>query len=123
MMRMILFDPNKAFKKPELTMEKIVIVAYKPLPGKTPALEKLIKTHWDVLNKEGLVSDRKPILCKAKDGTIVEVFGWKSKEAIESAHANESVQKMWTDYAEVCEYIPISEVAESMELFSEFMPV
>lgn len=104
-------------------MERIVIAAYKPLPEKDAELEWLMKTHWSFLHKGGLVSDRKSIVCKATDGTIIEVFGWKSKEAIELAHTNEAVGKMWEEYSKVCEYIPISNVSESKNMFSEFEPL
>ena len=103
--------------------ERIVIVAYKPLPGKEKELAMLMETHVKILREEGLVTNRKSVLMKSADGTYIEVFGWQSKEAIEKAHNNPVVQKMWEDYAKVCEYIPISEVAESKELFSEFSPV
>ncbi|KAA3610116.1 MAG: hypothetical protein D8M58_07210 [Calditrichaeota bacterium] len=103
-------------------MERIVIVGYKPFEGKNKELKDLMKNHWSILFNEGLVSNRKSIIMEAKDGTIVEVFGWKSKEAIELAHTNEAVQKMWADYSEVCEYIPIGDIMESGELFSEFTP-
>lgn len=101
-------------------MERIVIVAYKPHLGKEAELRSLMETHWSILNKQGLVSDRKPITCQSADGSFIEVFGWKSKEAIEQAHGNSEVQAMWGKFAEVCEYIPIGNVAESSNLFSEF---
>lgn len=104
-------------------MERIVIVVYKPFPGKEFELKKLIKNHWNILHKEGLVTNRKSIICKSNEGTIIEVFGWKSKEAIEQSHSNEVVQKMWDEFSKVCDYIPISEVKESLNLFSEFEPV
>ncbi|HKK38813.1 MAG TPA: hypothetical protein VJ949_05320 [Cryomorphaceae bacterium] len=104
-------------------MERIVIVGYRPLPGKESELNNLMRNHWDILNREGLVSDRKSIICRSLDGTIIEIFGWKSKEAIEQSHSNETVQKMWTEYSKVCEFVPISSVDESLRLFSEFDPV
>lgn len=106
-----------------MNMERIVIAGYKPFEGKEKDLEELMKTHWDTLNGEGLVSARKPILMKAADGTILEVFGWKSAEAIEAAHINPTVKKMWAEYAEVCDYISVKDVPESHQLFSEFTPV
>lgn len=106
-----------------MSTERIVIVGYRPLAGKAAELKKLMKTHVAILQKEGLASDREPILMQAADGTVIEVFGWKSKEAIESAHSNPAVQKMWGEYAEVCEYIPIDSVKESSNLFSEFTPL
>ncbi len=107
----------------ENVMERIVVVGYKPFPGRETALLELMKVHWQILDGENLVSNRKPIKMQSKDGTIIEIFGWKSKEAIESAHSNPVMQKMWNDYAQVCEYVPIGDLDESTNLFSEFTPI
>lgn len=32
---------------------------------------------------------------EAGDGTVVEVFEWKSQAAIDSAHTNPEVQRLW----------------------------
>jgi hypothetical protein len=106
-----------------MSSERIVIVGYKPFPGKEAALAKLMKDHVNILRKEGLASDREPILMQSTNGTIIEVFGWKSKDAIAKAHTNPVVQKMWGEYAEVCEYIPVGDLDETRSLFSEFTPL
>lgn len=102
---------------------RIVIAGYKPKPGKEEQLEKLMGTHLARLRKENLVTDRESIVMKSEDGTILEVFEWKSHEAIESAHSNPEVQKMWAEYSEVCEYVPVSHAKEVSELFSNFEPL
>lgn len=107
----------------KMNEERVVIVGYKPLPGKEPELIRLIKTHVDRLRNEGFASERNPIIMQSKDGTILEVFGWKSKEAIEAAHKNKKVQKMWEEFAKVSEYVPINLIVETSELFSEFSPI
>lgn len=104
-------------------MGRIVIVAYKPKIGKEEELELLMKTHVEKLRHEGLVTDRDPVIMRSGDRTVVEVFEWKSKQAIETAHTNAAVQEMWKNYAEICEYVPIANVAESTELFSQFTPL
>jgi quinol monooxygenase YgiN len=104
-------------------MGRIVIVGYKPKPGKAEALKALTKTHVPRLKKEGLVTDREAIIMEAEDGTIVEVFEWLSKEAIQQAHSNPEVLKMWGEYAEVCDYVPIGGLPEFNNLFAEFSPV
>ncbi len=106
-----------------MNTERIVIVGYKPLPGKENALIKLIATHIPRLRQEGLVSEREAITMQAKDGTILEVFGWASKEAIEKAHFNPVVQKMWAEFSEVCEYVPGGAIPEMGQVFSEFTPL
>ncbi|HEY3405178.1 MAG TPA: hypothetical protein VGK59_17460 [Ohtaekwangia sp.] len=106
-----------------MSTERIVIVGYRPLPGKEKQLHELMKTHVDILRKEGLASNRQSIMMTTSDGTVIEVFGWKSKEAIQSAHSNAAVQKMWGEYAEVCEYVPVGNISEIRNLFSEFTPL
>lgn len=58
-----------------MSSERVVIVAYKPFPCKEAELDELIKTHVAILRSEGLASERDPTLLKAKDGTLVEIFG------------------------------------------------
>ncbi len=103
-------------------MERIVIACYKPLKGKGTELLKLVEEHWERLNKLRLVSERRPVIAEAEDGTILEIFGWKSREAIESAHQTPEVQEMWEQFSRVCEFIPAGQVPEINNLFSEFRP-
>lgn len=102
--------------------ERIVIVCYKPKAGKKEALRQLMKEHLLILKQQGLVTERASIMMEAKDGTIIEVFEWKSKSAIEKAHTNPVILEMWGKYAEACEYIPIGNIEEAANLFSDFSP-
>jgi quinol monooxygenase YgiN len=104
-------------------MGRIVIAAYKPKPGKAEALKELAKTHLPRLRKEGLVTDREVIMMETPDGTIVEVFEWLSEAAIEQAHSNPEVLKMWGEYAEVCDYVPLNTLSEAADMFALFAPV
>jgi len=104
-------------------MERIVIVGYKPFKGKEAELKEFSKSHWKTLRDLDLVTDRKPIIMEAADGIIVEIFGWKSKKAMEEAHSNSEVLEMWTEYSKVCEYVPIGTIKEAENLFSEFTPI
>jgi hypothetical protein len=101
-------------------MGRTSIVGYKPKPGKEAALKELMKTHLPRLKQEGLVRDKESYIMEAGNGTIVEVFEWLSDEAIQRAHTNPAVQQMWGEYAEVCDYIPVGNLAEAGNLFSGF---
>jgi hypothetical protein len=104
-------------------MGRLVIACYRPKAGKEEALKRLILDHVARLRAEGLVTERQPITMEAADGTVVEVFEWVSSAAIESAHSNPVVLKMWEQYNEVCDYVPIAELPEAAQLFSEFAPI
>ena len=101
-------------------MGRIVIACYRPKAGKQNELRALMMTHVQRLRAEGLVTDRTPIQIEAKDGTVLEVFEWESKEAIEAAHTNLRVLEMWNEYSAVCDYVPASSVEETSDLFAEF---
>jgi len=104
-------------------MGRIVIVGYKPKPGCEAELEALCITHHPRLLAEDLVTDRAPVLMRATDGTIVEVFEWKSDAAMASAHSNPAVLQMWEEYAACSDYIPLKDLAETSELFATFAPI
>jgi len=104
-------------------MGRIVIVGYKAKPGKAEGLKALMKTHVQRLRQEGLATDKESILMEAVDGTIVEVFEWVSADAIKSAHTNPAVLQMWSEYAEVCDYVPVGTLPEIGNLFSEFTAI
>ena len=103
-------------------MGRIVIAAYRPKPGKENELKVLMHEHLSTLRSQDYVTGRESIMMEAADGTILEVFEWASREAIEAAHENPVVLEMWGKYAEVCDFIPAGEVAEIGQLFSEFTP-
>ena len=101
-------------------MGRVVIAAYRPKAGKQAELEALTLEHHGILMNEGLVTSRKPIVMRSQDGTIVEVFEWVSDTAIDSAHENPAVLKLWGRYEACSEYVALPQLAESKELFATF---
>jgi quinol monooxygenase YgiN len=100
-----------------------VIVAYRPKPGKGGELLELVRSRVPTLRKEGFVSDRAPTIMRARDGTILEVSEWKSREAIDAAHKNPNVLAMWERFFALCDCVPLNTLAEAGEMFAGFEPV
>ena len=101
-------------------MGRIVIVGYRPKPGKADELREMLATHAAGLYEEALATSRDNVLMEAADGTIIEVFEWVSSEALAAAHKNPAVLAMWEAFSEVCDYVPVGELPECGQLFSEF---
>jgi hypothetical protein len=101
----------------------MVIAAYRPKPGSAGDLFELMKTHLPILRSQNLVADRPSYAMRAADGTILEVFEWKSQQAIEQAHSNPAVLAMWGQFAAVCEYVPLDTVKECGDMFASFEPI
>ena len=101
----------------------IVIVAYRPKPGRESETLALARSRVPTLRKEGLTTDRAPTIMRAGDGTIIEVSEWKSREAIDAAHKNPSVLAMWNKFFEVCDCVPLNTLSECVEMFAGFEPI
>jgi quinol monooxygenase YgiN len=104
-------------------MSRIVIACYRAKAGQQEALRELIRDHVATLRAVGLATDRAPITMEAADGTILEVFEWVSADAIKAAHGHPTVLKMWEAFGAVCDYMPVAQVPEASQLFSDFTPV
>jgi len=101
----------------------IVIVAYRPKPGQEKALLEIVRSRVPTLRKEDLVTERTPVIMRAKDGTIIEVSEWKSHQAIEEAHQNPRVLAMWDKFFAVCDCVPLKTVPEAETMFAGFEPI
>jgi hypothetical protein len=100
----------------------LVIVAYRPKPGKDAELLELTREHVPLLRREGLATDRPVVAARALDGTIVEVFEW-TPGGVDRAHSNPTVLKLWERYAAACEIVPLNGLAESSTMFASFAPL
>lgn len=101
----------------------VVIVAYRPKPGRESETLDLVRSRVPTLRKQGLVTDRTSTIMRARDGTIIEVSEWKSQEAIEAAHKNPNVLAMWNRFFEVCDCAPLNTLSESAEMFAGLEPI
>jgi hypothetical protein len=104
-------------------MGSISVACYRPRPGCEQALLELVRDHLPPLRAERLVTDRAPIVMRAADGTIVEVFEWVSQQAIAGAHENPTVLELWKRFEAVCWYETPSNLAEFQHMFAHFEPI
>jgi hypothetical protein len=100
----------------------VVIVAYKPKPGKEEELRTLTREHVPLLRREGLATERPVVVAKAADGALIEVFEWEAG-GVEKAHSNPAVLRLWERYWEACSVIPLNTLPEAGSPFAGFAPV
>jgi hypothetical protein len=104
-------------------MGVMVIAAYRPKPGRDAHLVALLKEHLPILRSQNLVTERPAAAMRASDGTILEVFEWKSQQAIDDAHKNPVILAMWDRFENACDYVPLNSLKESEHPFQGFEPV
>jgi hypothetical protein len=104
-------------------MGQFTIAAYRPRPGKAGELMDSCASTTACLRGAGLVTDRRPYVMRAADGTLVEVFEWIERGASDRAHSVPAVQALWARFNEACEYVSLSALAEAQSLFASFEAV
>ncbi len=100
----------------------MVVACYKPRPGCEDALLALVHNHLPPLRDQGLVTERAPVVMRAADGTIIEIFEWVSQDAIAGAHENPVVLELWKRFELVCTYDTPANIAEFQNMFAHFDP-
>ena len=84
---------------------------------------ELVRSRVPILRNEGLVTNRVPTIMRSREGTIVEVSEWKSREAIDAAHKNPNVLAMWEKFFDVCDCVPLNMLPEAADMFAGFTPI
>lgn len=102
-------------------MSEVVIATYRPHEGQAAQLDELVRAHWPLLHAEGLVTERRPLVLRAKDGTILDIFEWKAGGA-EQAHHNERVMGLWNRMMEIAEMTTLGSLDEAGRPFPHFVP-
>ena len=97
-----------------------VFAIYRPKPGKDDLLLAAVRDHLPILRAEGFVTDREPVVVRAADGTLIEMFEWLSNEAVAAAHENAAVRALWVRFDEACEYVRLADLAEAGQMFPHF---
>jgi hypothetical protein len=100
----------------------VVIVAYRPKPGKRDDLLQLLREHVPYLRSEGLATERQVVFAEGSDGSIIEVFEWTSG-GVEKAHKHPGVGKLWERFFAACDAVPLHNLPESSSPFASFKPL
>lgn len=111
-------DGKNASKKPE-----VVFALYRPHAGKSKELEAIVRKHMPTLRELELVTDRPSVLVRAKDGTLIEVFEWRSNAAARKAHELPEVARIWEAMGKVADLPSLDSLEEAKHRFPHFQPI
>lgn len=101
----------------------IAIALYRPKAGKAKELEALVERHIPTLRQLELVTDRPSVLARSQDGTLIEIFEWRSGEAIGKAHTHPKLAQVWEAMGAIADFPSLSSLPEANGRFPNFTPV
>jgi len=83
-----------------------VLCRYRVKPDKVQEFADLLRRHWPTLHDAGLTTDTPAELEKARtkagDVAFFERFTWLTPDAVQSAHENPAVMKLWEPLGALC---------------------
>ena len=97
-----------------------VIAVYQPKCEKHVEMLGCVRSNMEALREADLVSTAEPIMLRAQDGAIIEIFEWKSDEAFNAAHPNPHVRALWARLTGCCAPGTLAALPEAMKPFPHF---
>ena len=100
----------------------LVICSYRPHPGHEDEALMLVKAHVPLLRAHDLITERAVVQGTAKDGEIVEIFEWASREKSRGAPAIAEIGAHWKAMSAVMDFVPLAQLGETQHAFAHFEP-
>lgn len=100
---------------------QLAIAVYHAMEEKEEEFFSLIRAHWPVLYRRGLVTPMRPKVSQSSTtpGVFIETFEWKSPAAVDRAHRDPEVQRIWNAMAAIWQK-PSATLARLAECQSQF---
>lgn len=101
-----------------------VIYAVRPRPGCKDEIRSLFDRHVPALRDAELITERPPILLwSPKDEVFIESFEWRSAEHARRAESTPEILAIWSEFANLGEFVPLACLRETAKTFSHFEPL
>lgn len=105
----------------------VVLALYQVAKENEKALLKLLPKKRRYFLKTGYATKRLPILLRSRENPeiFIEIFEWKSQEAVAKAHQGPKVRAIWDEMDKLCKRIGqgLNEIPEFATPFPHFDPV
>jgi hypothetical protein len=92
---------------------RISLAAYRPRPGKDEELLELFEAEFARLRTGRHVTDRRVPICRTDRGEYLAILEWSSDHAVDDAHRDAQVLRIWARKAEIAEYLAPRDLAGS----------
>lgn len=83
----------------------------------------MMADHVPLLRKHDLITARPVVQGEGKDGTLVEIFEWDSREKSINAPSIPEIGTYWKAMAAAMEFVPLASLSEAQREFAHFTPL
>lgn len=100
-------------------MNRVLVVAYRPLPGKKEALLELLERQHRHARAMGVLASQAPWLCEGIHGEILYIVGFDVGADVDRLWENEDFQDIDAQIANIATMIPIRSLDEASASFMD----
>ena len=101
-------------------MATSIIVGYRPFPGRTDLVISILLEVYDVMQRAGLITARRPWIMRSQDGNVVAVFDMTDEYSYAASDKIREVSMLRARLMGVAERVPLSQLAEAENPYAEF---
>ncbi|SDF60806.1 MULTISPECIES: hypothetical protein [Rhodanobacteraceae] len=101
-------------------MATSIIVGYRPFPGRTDLVVSILHEVYEVMQRAGLITARRPWIMRSGDGDVVAVFDMTNEYSYAASEKIREVSMLRARLMGVAERVPLSGLRESSEPYAEF---
>lgn len=101
-------------------MATSIIVGYRPFPGRTDLVVSILLEIYEVMQRAGLITARRPWIMRSEDGNVVAAFEMTDQYSYAASEKIREVSMLRARLMGVAERVPLSKLAEAEHPYAEF---
>ena len=92
---------------------RMSLSCYRPRPERDAQLRELFSVELATLRAGGHVTDRRVPICRTDAGDYLVILEWAHEDAVDDAHRDPAVLRVWARKAELSEYLAPADLTGS----------
>jgi len=97
-----------------------IIVGYRPFPGRTDLVVSILLELYEVMQRAGLITARRPWIMRSGDGDVVAAFDMTDQYSFAASEKLREVSVLRARLMGVAERLPLANLPESGQPYAEF---
>ena len=101
-------------------MATSIIVGYRPFPGRTELVVSILLEIYEVMQRAGLITARRPWIMRSEDGNVVAAFEMTDQYSYAASEKIREVSMLRARLMGCAERVPLCRLAEAENPYAEF---
>jgi len=97
-----------------------IIVGYRPFPGRSELVVTLLLEVYEVMQKAGLITARRPWIMRSESDDVVAAFEMTNEYSFAASEKIREVSMLRARLMGIAERVPLASLRESGEPYAEF---